>query len=152
MTDFEVVTLRAQPAAVMRAEVPMSELTDVFDRGFTRVAEAVREQGLELAAAPFGFYPRMPGETVAVAVGFPVSAELRATGDVEPMELPAGRAIRGIHVGPYDQLERTYGELIAWAGEQGLALKEGMWETYLSDPAAEPDPTTWRTEITWPVE
>jgi len=26
-----------------------------------------------------------------------------------------------------------------------------MWEYYLSDPAAEPDPATWKTLIIWPV-
>ena len=151
MTEFEVVTLEPQSAAVVRAEVPMSELTGVFDRGFHLVAHAVQEQGLELAAPPFGYYPRMPGETVAVAVGFPVSGEFHATGEVEPMELPGGRVIRGVHVGSYDELERTYGELTEWARAQGLELDEGMWETYLSDPSAEPDPATWRTEVTWPV-
>lgn len=149
MTSFEVITLEPQPAAVVRAEVPMAQLTEVFDRGFGQVMQAVQEQGLQVAAAPFGFYPRMPGETVAVAVGFPVSAPFTTTGEVEAMELPGGRAIRGMHVGPYDALGTTYGELTAWAQEQGLELAEGMWETYLSEPSG--DPATWRTEITWPV-
>jgi hypothetical protein len=26
-----------------------------------------------------------------------------------------------------------------------------MWEYYLSDPAAEPDPAKWKTLIVWPV-
>ena len=151
MTSFEVVTLESQPAAVVRAEVPMAQLTEVFDRGFGQVMQAVQEQGLQVAAAPFGYYPRMPGDTVEVAVGFPVSGPFTPSGEVEAMELPGGRAIRGIHVGPYDALAQTYGELTTWALEQGLELAEGMWETYLSDPSAEPDPATWRTEITWPV-
>lgn len=151
MTDFEVVTLESQPAAVVRAEVPMAEIRSVFDRGFHAVMAAVAEQGLEVAGAPFGYYPRMPGETVAVAVGFPVGGQVRASGDVEPLDLPAGRAVQGVHVGPYEALEQTYGELVAWSQQQGLELAEGMWETYLSDPSAEPDPSTWRTLITWPL-
>lgn len=151
MTDFEVVTLEPQSAAVVRAEVPMSEIRSVFDRGFPLVIEAVREQGVQPTAPPFGYYPRMPGETVEVAVGFPVSGAFEDRGEVVAMDLPGGRAVRGVHVGPYDALEQTYGELIAWAQEQGLELAVGMWETYLSDPSAEPDPSTWRTEITWPL-
>jgi hypothetical protein len=30
-------------------------------------------------------------------------------------------------------------------------MAEGMWESYLSDPSAEPDPATWRTQLTWPL-
>lgn len=152
MTDFEVIDVEARPAAVVRAEVPMAELRDVFDRGFPLVVDAVVQQGHEVVGPPFGYYPRMPGDTVAVAVGFPVDGAVVAAGEVEPMELPAGRVVRAVHVGPYEELERTYAELMAWVAAQGLRLAVGMWETYLSDPAAEPDPATWRTEITWPVE
>jgi hypothetical protein len=26
-----------------------------------------------------------------------------------------------------------------------------VWEVYLSQPQAEPDPSTWRTRIVWPL-
>jgi effector-binding domain-containing protein len=151
VTDFEVVEVAPIAAAAVQAEVPMSELRGFFDRGFGMVIEAITKQGLRPAGPPFGFYPSMPGETVAVAVGFPVSGTFVADGEVVPFELPGGRVIRGVHVGPYEDLQRTYGELLAFAGAQGLELATGMWETYLSDPSAEPDPSTWRTEVTWPV-
>ena len=34
---------------------------------------------------------------------------------------------------------------------EGLTPGESMWEYYLSDPAAEPDPAVWKTLIIWPV-
>lgn len=37
-------------------------------------------------------------------------------------------------------------------GPQPAVIRaEGMWECYLSDPGAEPDPDTWRTLIVWPL-
>ncbi len=151
MTTFHVETIEPQTAAAIRAEVPMAELRAVFDRGFHQVAEAVQAQGVAIIGPPFGFYPRMPGETVAVAVGLPVDAAIQPTGEVEPFELPGGRVVTGIHVGPYEAMEATYGELLAWSQAEGLTLAEGMWESYLSDPSAEPDPSTWRTQIVWPL-
>lgn len=151
MTTFTVETIEAQPAAVVRAEVPMAQLREVFDRGFPEVMRAAQAQGVPIAGPPFGFYPRMPAETVAVLVGFPVGGAVRADGDVEPFEMPGGRVVTGTHIGPYDALARTYDELMAWAQAQGLTLAEGMWESYLSDPGAEPDPSTWRTLIVWPL-
>lgn len=151
MTSFEVQTLQAQPAAAVRDEVPMQDLRDVFDRGFHAVMRAVEAQGVSITGPPFGFYPRMPGETVAVVVGFPVSAPVAPDGDVSAFELPGGRAITCVHVGPYDTLEATYRELLAWAASEGLRLAEHMWESYLTDPSAEPDPSRWQTLVTWPV-
>jgi len=63
--------------------------------------------------------------------------------------LPGGRVIHTMHVGPYDTLADTYGELLAWAADEGLTLAEGMWEVNLSDPDTEPDPAAWRTEVFW---
>jgi effector-binding domain-containing protein len=151
MTTFEVRDIAAQGAAVIRAEVPMAELPSVFDRGFHEVMTALAAQGAAVAGPPFGYYPRMPSETVEVVVGFPVSGAATADGEVVPFELPGGRAVTAVHVGPYDRLEQTYQELTEWAASEGLQLAEHMWETYLSDPSAEPDPATWRTAITRPL-
>lgn len=151
MPTFEVTTLTPQPAAAVRAEVPLAELPTVFDRAFRAVAGAVAAQGQHPSGPPFGFYPRMPTDTIAVAAGFPTSGPIAAAGDVEPIELPGGLVITAVHVGPYDTLEQTYGQLAEWAAANGYQLADQMWESYLSDPASEPDPATWQTQITWPV-
>lgn len=151
MPTFDVTTLTPRPAAVVQAEVPLSEITTVFDHAFGAVAAAVAAQGAQLAGPPFGFYPRMPTDTVAVLAGFPVTAPIQASGEVVPFELPGGPAITAVHTGPYDTLERTYAELAEWAAAAGYRLAEQMWETYLSDPSTQPDPATWQTQIAWPV-
>jgi effector-binding domain-containing protein len=66
------------------------------------------------------------------------------------MVLPGGRAVTVEHVGPYDTLERTYGELEAWVRDHGLTPAGAMWESYLSDPDDEP-PERWRTLVTQPL-
>jgi effector-binding domain-containing protein len=151
MTAFTVKTVSPQPAAAIRAEVPMAELRNVFDRGFHAVMQAVQAQGVAITGPPFGFYPRMPTDTVEVVVGFPVARAIAAAGEVEPFELPGGRAVTGMHVGPYEKLAETYDRLMTWTRAEGLALGHAMWESYLSDPSAEPDPNTWRTLIVWPL-
>ncbi len=151
MTTFQVATIEPQAAAGIRAEVPMADLRGVFDRGFPAVMQAAAAQGVALAGPPFGFYPRMPSDTVEVVVGFPVAAPISANGEVQPFVLPGGRAVTATHVGPYENLEKTYTELIAWTTAEGLTLADSMWESYLSDPDAEPDPSTWRTLIVWPL-
>jgi effector-binding domain-containing protein len=151
MTTFAVETIEPQAAAGVRSEVPMAELPGVFDRGFTAVMRAAEAQGIAITGPPFGFYPRMPTETVEVVAGFPVASRITADGEVMPFELPGGRVVVATHVGPFEAMEKTYAELIAWSQAEGLTLAEGMWESYLSDPSAEPDPSTWRTLIVWPL-
>ncbi len=151
MPTFEIVELDAQAAAVVRGKVPMDELPDFFGRAFGAVMGLLQAQSVSPTGPAFGFYPSMPGDVVEVCAGFPVAVRLEPAGEVEPMELPAGRAVTTTHVGPYDTLEQTYHELLAWMAEQGLTPAKAMWESYLSDPGLEP-PEEWRTEIVWPID
>lgn len=151
MTSFEIIELAPQDTAVVRDRVPLEGMPKFFGRAFAEVFHAVSAQGLKPTGPPFGFYPSPPGDTVEVEAGVAVSGPVSPAGEVVPGMLPGGRVAHGIHIGSYDDLHRTYAALQEWVGTQGVALGSAMWEVYMSDPAAEPDPASWRTEIFWPV-
>ena len=67
-----------------------------------------------------------------------------------PSELPGGQVAVTVHAGPCDQMERVYQALASLVSEHGGELAGDAWEVYFSDPSAEPDPATWRTEIVQP--
>lgn len=140
-----------QPTAVVRDKVPMNELPDFFGRAYGAVMEAAQNQGVQLTGPPFGRYLGMPTDTVDVEAGFPVSAPITASAGVEAGTLPACRAFEATHVGPYDSLVTTYNDIQERMKEEGFSPSDSMWEYYLSDPATEPDPATWRTLVVWPV-
>lgn len=148
---FEIVELEPQEAIAVRGDVPMAELSSFFARAFGEAAAAASAAGVQIVGPPFGYYAEMPSETVAVEAGFPVSGPAEVDGPAHRLVLPGGRAVQAVHVGPYDAMEQTYGRLQAWMAEQGIVPAVGMWESYLSDPEAEPDPSGWRTLITWPI-
>ena len=147
----EIVELEPQEAIAVRGDVAIADLPGFFERAFHAAAEAASACGIEIVGPPFGFYPEMPAETVAVEAGFPVSAPAEDHGHVHRIVLPGGRAVQAIHVGPYDTMEKTYDDLQSWMAEQGLHPAVGMWESYLSDPQVERDPANWQTRIIWPI-
>jgi effector-binding domain-containing protein len=151
MPTFEIAEREAQPAAVVRGNVPMDQLPDFFGSAFTAVMAELASQGVAPAGPPFGFYPSAPGDVVELCAGFPVTAAIEPAGEVEAMELPAGRVATGVHVGPYDTLEVTYRDLVAWMAQEGLAPGSAMWENYVTDPDTAP-PEEWRTEIVLPIK
>jgi effector-binding domain-containing protein len=151
MSHFELIELDPQPAAAMRGNVAQADLPEFFGRAYHRVMEAVNAAGVSVVGPPFGFFPRMPTETVAVAAGFPVSSAIEETDDVHNLELPGGTAIVTVHIGPFETLGETYDQLMEWARTNELDLAEDMWEQYLSGPVVEPDASKWQTRIVWPV-
>ncbi len=148
----EIVELPDQDTLAVRGDVPYAEMPDFFGRAFTAVTTAVSESGVQVVGPPFGFYPTTSTDTAVVEAGVPVlAAPTETSGEVHRLVLPGGRAVVAVHVGPYDTLHQTYDALSTWMKENDLVPAESKWEHYLSDPAAEPDPATWRTQIVQPL-
>jgi DNA-binding transcriptional MerR regulator len=78
-------------------------------------------------------------------------ADPPTTGRVAPVEIPAADLAVTVHEGPHDDIDVTYGELGAWVSDQALALAGPVHETYLVGPRDSAAPSTWQTEIGWPV-
>jgi effector-binding domain-containing protein len=148
----EIIDLAPSEAIAVRGEVAIADLPTFFARAFHEAAEAAEACGVDIVGPPFGFYPEMPTETVAVEAGFPVSAPAEPVGSAHRLVLPGGRAVRAMHVGPYETMEQTYADLQSWMSERDIEPAGKMWECYLSDPAIEPDPETWRTQVVWPIK
>jgi effector-binding domain-containing protein len=151
MTEIRIVDRRHQPTAGVRERIPMDRLTEFFPRAFHETMELLAAQGIAPAGAPFGKYFGMPSTTVDVEAGVPVATPIEPAGDVIAGELPGGRVVETVHVGPHETLEDTYLEVQRFFAEHGLTPGAIMWESYLSDPETEPDPAAWRTLISWTV-
>jgi AraC family transcriptional regulator len=145
--------LTEQPTAVVRETVPLNALRAFFDRAFGAVMGVVQEQHAQLAGPPFALYRGMPTDVVDVEAGFPLAAPVRGGGDATVIAgvLPAGPAYEALHAGPYGSLPQTYAAILARMRQDGVSPAEEMWEYYLNDPGAEPDPAKWQTLVVWPV-
>jgi len=153
MTEIspEIVELEPQHAIALRGDVKVADIPAFFERAFVSSAAAAGAAGIEIVGPPFGYYPDMPTETVAIEAGFPVAGPVEPTGDVQALVLPGGRAVVVTHIGPYETMVETYAQLQAWMERENHQPAAGMWESYLSDPHLEPDPAHWRTKIVWPI-
>jgi effector-binding domain-containing protein len=151
MTEIAVTDRSAQDTAVVRERVPVDELPQFFGRALHQAMTFLQAQGHHPVGPPIALYHGMPDGSVDVEAGFPVEAPITPGEGVTPGRLPGGRIVEAVHVGPYDAMEATYGEVMAWMSERRLTPAEEMWEVYLTDPDARPDPATWETRICWPV-
>jgi effector-binding domain-containing protein len=84
-------------------------------------------------------------------IGWPVPDDVDPESPVEVTTYPATRAVVAKHVGPYEELGRSY-RLMAEAMEQrGLVSASDPVEWYESDPQQVPDPKDYVTMIEWPI-
>lgn len=143
-----IETIDAWHAAGMRQIVPMHELSRVFPEVFQRVAGAVMAAGGQVRGPAYACYFGMPTDVVDVEIGFGVDRALELDG-ITVTAWSTAQAVVGTHVGPYDDLARSYDELGAWIGQQDLELTDYMWEFYDSPP--EVDPAEAVTRMVFPL-
>ena len=66
-------------------------------------------------------------------------------------ELPPGWFAVALHVGPHNDVDRSYAELGTYAAERGRDAAGPVRERYLTGPFDTRDDALWRTEICWPL-
>lgn len=145
-TTPTLVELPSQAAAVVQIDGAVDDLPRLLGMAFDETAQAITVSGARFAGPPIARYLTM-APRVKAEVGFPYAGTLIPSGRVYRTTLAGGRAVRAVHIGPYDTLAATWQATEAWLRGQGLVVTATPWESYRS----EPDATPPVTEIFFPV-
>lgn len=158
MTEPKVEERAEQHYAGIRTQVPMTALKEVIPQSTDAVFVWLEQQGVAPAGAPFIRYHviNMPGR-LDIELGVPVAGAGAGDGHIRPGVIPAGRYAALLYTGDYSGLMEANARLIGWANENGITWDAweteqgdafgGRFEFYLTDPAEEPDPAKWETEV-----
>lgn len=147
----KIVDTGVQKTAVIRLRIPRAEIRAVMGPGLKELREVLEKQGVRATGPWFTHHFRMDPGVFDFEIGVPVEGAFEEAGRVKRGELPAATAARTVYHGGYEGLPGAWGEFEAWIKAQGRKSGESLWETYLTDPSANPDPSTWRTELTRPL-
>ncbi len=141
----------------IRTEVPMRQLPEVIPQLLGEVFAWLGKQGIAPAGAPFIRYHVIDMKAkLDIELGVPVATAVSGDDRVSAGVLPAGRYASLVYTGVKNGLEGNR-VLIDWAKENGIAWDRwatdkgdafrSRIESYLTDPAEEPDQAKWETEV-----
>ncbi len=134
----------------IQGRVKMSEIPQFVERAYSEIWMEMKRNGWEITGPPFAYYRSWSEGEVDLDCGFPVKGEVVGTVTIRPFTLPAVKAARAIHKGPYMDLVRTYEMVERWIKAKGLEPADRCWEYYLNDPTLVPQGELM-TEIIWPI-
>jgi pimeloyl-ACP methyl ester carboxylesterase len=147
-THPELRLIDPQPAAAVRAETTRDGIAAVVDRAFPALFQRLGAVGVAPAGPPFIRYLET-GERFVLELGVPVPEGVDR--DLEDSSLPGGRVAVLRHIGPYDELPQAFERLRDWVTARGEQIAGPGWESYMTDPRTEPDPSSWVTDVYLPV-
>ncbi len=157
-SEPQVEQRAAQPYMGIRTQTPMSALPTVIPQLTGEVYQWLAQQGVEPAGPSIIRYHviDMAGQ-LDIELGVPVATDLAGDGRIQASVLPAGRYATLVYTGDYAGLMAANGMLLDWGKAQGLAWDQqatdqgdhfgARYESYIRDPANEPDPAKWETEV-----
>lgn len=147
--ELEIKEVPSRRVAFVRDRVHSDDMTRVVPRNIDRVAHAI---GMRHAGPPFCRCPFPdPEGYLETEIGWPVPEDVQAEAPAEITTYEGTRALVMTHVGPYEDLGRSY-RLMAEAMERrGLVSAGDPVEWYESDPQEVPDPKDYVTIIEWPI-
>src|SRR5262249_47862574 len=148
---LQITESPARFAAVIRFQIPQSELPRVMGPAIDELLAAIQAQGLTPTGPLFNHYLSMDADLFDFEVGVPVSAPVAPTGRVKPAGWPAAKVARTTYHAPYEGFHDAWREFGELARARGLQPADGLWESYLVGPETTPDSTTWRTELNQPL-
>jgi len=143
---YEIKDQKAQPVASIRTRTSVSKLPDVIGKAYGAIATHLEKTGGVCTGAPFAIYYNMDMNDLDVEMGFPVAKTVKENKEIKNSEIPGGKILTFTHVGPYNELEKTYGNAATWIKENNIKTNGIVCEIYENDPAVTP-PDELITEI-----
>jgi effector-binding domain-containing protein len=135
---YEITTQKTQPAVSIRKRTSVSKLPDVIKDSYESIAKHLEQTGGECSGAPFAIYYNMDINDLDVEMGFPVASSIKEKGEIKNSAIPVGKVVAFSHIGPYSELEKTYGYAINWMKENNFEGSGIVCEMYPNDPAVTP--------------
>ncbi len=151
MTEVNIINTTEQSALSIRGKVKMADISQYMGKVYGELMMEMRRNGWQGSGPPFAYYHSWVGDEIDVDCGIPVNSATAGSGRVRRFTLPAVRAARTVHIGPYMDIGKTYQTLERWIRDHGHEPADNMWESYLNDPA-EVLPEKLMTEIFWPIK
>jgi len=152
LDGYEITKTREQRTAVIHITTPRAEIESVMGPAINETMAAMAAQGIQPAGPLFSYHLQRPTDIFDFEVGFPVNAEISASGRVKASRLPAVTVARCICRGGYEGLAAAWGDFFARIKAEGFRAEGSLWECYTSGPETSSDPTRWATELNLPLK
>lgn len=151
MNEVNIINTTEQSALSIRGKVKIADISQYMGKVYEELIMEMRSNGWQCSGPPFAYYHSWDGDEIEVDCGIPVDSATTGTERVRRFTLPAVRAARTVHIGPYMDIVKTYQSVERWIRDQGHEPADYMWESYLNDPT-EVMPEKLMTEIVWPIK
>jgi effector-binding domain-containing protein len=143
---YEIKEVAQHASLAIRTRTSLQSLAETIGKSYGIIGKYISEVKAQCTGAPFVIYYNMDMNDLDVEMGFPVDKKYAGNENIKSSEVPGGKVLALTHIGPYNELERTYKEAMAYISENKIETTGIVCESYPNDPEVTP-PAELQTDI-----
>jgi len=134
---IEILELKSELALVYKGHTTNAKSDKLIEKGIGAVLAYFEELGIEPTGTPYVAYLNCAEDfsKFDIEVGFPVAKAVAEKDGMYMSKTYEGKAVIATHKGSYGSINKTYGKIFEYMGEQSLKFKGFFYDCYLNDPA-----------------
>lgn len=138
--------------ATIHEKVKMSDIEKTIGADYGAIMEYIGKNGAKCTGSPMAITYSYDSLSWEFEAALPIDKEIPSTDKIKVKKSHSGKTVYAIYQGPYNKTYGVYTDIEAYIKENNLTIAGGAWETYITDPSAEPDTSKWITEIYYPIK
>jgi len=145
--------VEATEAVAISEVVNLSDALTWVQGALAELYATVTAQGARIRGTAGGIFADelIANERGLATVFVPFAGDIRRTGRLTELVVPAAELVTVVHAGSYHDFDLAYGALATHVAQHAISVDDPIREYFLVGPQDTRDETAWRTEIGWPV-
>ncbi len=136
----------------IRDTVKQNEMNNVHGRFYAMINQYMDKNEIVSDASPMVIY-HLWTDIVDIETGIPITDSIVVNDTlIRLKKIPQCNVVTATHYGSYERLPETYFGINEWMRKNKVVVTGPPWESYVTDPATEPNPDRWETAIFFPIE
>ncbi len=137
----------------IRDTVTQMEMNNVHGKSYSEINQYMNEFDIVTDLPLMVIYHYWSDDKVDIEVGVPITdTTIVGSNRVKLNRIRRTNTVFATHYGPYDRLPETYFGINEYMRKNKVVVTGPPWESYVTDPASEPNPEKWKTVIYFPIE
>ncbi len=136
-SGFSIEEVAAQNILYVATEAKMDEdVSAIMGQAYGQITAFMQTNGIDFAGMPMTLTRSFDNESWAFDAAIPVLIDSveGETGEIQLGQTYAGKAVKYIQMGPYDQGDASHELIRAYIEEHELETNGNIWEIYANDP------------------
>jgi len=127
-------------------------ISEMMGKSYGMIMKYLVKNGQEMTGMPYAVYHKWnPEGYCLIEAGIPADNSIGGNDEVIASSLRAGKVVKLMHKGSYDNLFETHDKIAKYINECGYEMGGSPYEIYVKDPMTVEDPSQYETLICYPI-